>query len=555
MKTRISLIISVLVLSLGLIFIPQGRSEKSQDPQGERIHVISSPGMAEITSTWAEEYQQSNAQFQVDLEVMEIKALPVGLTDNLIFLTGDEIAGHPELWKMTVAREIVVPVVNSSNPFLNEIKGQGISRDELKKALAPVCEWSTLVQGAGNNPVNFYSTNEALVNASIRQFLGEDAPANAVLDEQNMLSKIENDPYALGFCKLSSLLSTDNQLSSQIALLPVDNNGNGKIDYMENIYADPATLIRGVWIGKYPRALAHDVYVVSGARPETDAETAFLQWILTTGQDYLAHAGLTGLAYSEVQSKLDKIGPAGEIIPPAPQTYSTARIILFIVVVTAVLSIMAGSIAGFRKRTAEIKLKEDGPRIHTAGFDENSVEAPRGILYDRTHTWAYMEKDGMVKIGIDDFLQHVTGTITRVELKKQGEKIRKGEKLAVIIQDGKQLTLFAPVSGTINEANPALGIVPSILNSSPYEDGWLYKVEPSNWAKETPLLLLAGRYVKWLHDEMLKLKDFLAFPSQPQQLNYLSILQDGGLLKDHILEDMAPQVWEEFQREFLDKNR
>jgi glycine cleavage system H lipoate-binding protein len=166
-----------------------------------------------------------------------------------------------------------------------------------------------------------------------------------------------------------------------------------------------------------------------------------------------------------------------------------------------------------------------------------------------------MEKDGLVKIGIDDFLQHVTGIITRVDIKKAGDKVKKGERLVTISQKGKQLNLYSPVTGTIQEINLDLVNDPSLLNSSPYGEGWIYRIEPSNWLREMSLLNMAGKYMKWLNDEMIKLKDFLAFPAQPQQLHYLSILQDGGLLKNHVLEDMGPEVWEEFQTRFLDVNR
>ncbi|MDP2336690.1 MAG: hypothetical protein Q8N05_09605 [Bacteroidota bacterium] len=74
-------------------------------------------------------------------------------------------------------------------------------------------------------------------------------------------------------------------------------------------------------------------------------------------------------------------------------------------------------------------------------FDEDSVIIPKGLYFDKTHTWAFMKKDGYVKIGIDDFLQHITGTITRIEMKTAGEKIKKGDRLLTIIRKGKQLNI------------------------------------------------------------------------------------------------------------------
>ena len=80
-----------------------------------------------------------------------------------------------------------------------------------------------------------------------------------------------------------------------------------------------------------------------------------------------------------------------------------------------------------------------------------------------------MKKDGTVKIGIDDFLQHITGYITRIEMKKSGAKIKKGDHLLTIVQKGKQLDIYSPMSGTIKAHNENLRANPSMLNTSPYE--------------------------------------------------------------------------------------
>ena len=57
-------------------------------------------------------------------------------------------------------------------------------------------------------------------------------------------------------------------------------------------------------------------------------------------------------------------------------------------------------------------------------FDENSISIPKGIYFAKSHTWAFMDIYGSVKTGINDFLQHATGFISRVELKKKGENIK-----------------------------------------------------------------------------------------------------------------------------------
>jgi glycine cleavage system H lipoate-binding protein len=191
---------------------------------------------------------------------------------------------------------------------------------------------------------------------------------------------------------------------------------------------------------------------------------------------------------------------------------------------------------------------------HNVGaFDADSVNIPKGIYFDKTHTWAFMESNGFVKLGIDDFLQHTTGLLTRIEMKNAGDKIKKGEHLLTIIQKGKQLNIYAPISGTIAACNKMLTTNSSILNTSPYSDGWVYLVEPANWLLEIQFLSMAEKYSTWLHKEFSRLKDFFAVALKANNPEYaLIVLQDGGPLKDNILAELGPEVWEDFQTKFID---
>ena len=86
------------------------------------------------------------------------------------------------------------------------------------------------------------------------------------------------------------------------------------------------------------------------------------------------------------------------------------------------------------------------------------MNIPKGIYFDKTHTWAFLEENGVVRVGIDDFLQHITGKITRIKMKDPGKKVKKGDQILSIVQNGKQLNLYAPVSGTIVEQNVSLDV-------------------------------------------------------------------------------------------------
>ena len=185
-------------------------------------------------------------------------------------------------------------------------------------------------------------------------------------------------------------------------------------------------------------------------------------------------------------------------------------------------------------------------------FNENTISTPKGIYFDKTHTWAFMEKNGMVKIGLDEFLLHITGSLNKLILKNSGDSVQKGEALLSINQNGKQLTIYSPISGTVKYQNDLLVKDPTLINTSPFNEGWLYMIEPSNWLRENQFMFMADKYMEWLKFEFSRVKDFMASIGQVNNVALSPIiLQDGGELKDNVLEDFGPEVWEDFQTKFI----
>jgi glycine cleavage system H lipoate-binding protein len=240
-----------------------------------------------------------------------------------------------------------------------------------------------------------------------------------------------------------------------------------------------------------------------------------------------------------------------ETATAAPKTAS-GLIILFSLIVAAGL-IIAIAVRS-RNKTKNVS-RPVTARIKSF-LDEKSMLAPAGLYFDKTHTWAFMEKDGIVRVGIDDFMQHLTGTITRIVMREPGEYVRRGEKIVTIIQEGKQLILYAPVSGKIRSQNTDLYIDSSLLNISPYADGWIYLIEPANWTREIQFMFMADKFGEWIRNEVIRFRDFLAGSVRIASPVYAhAIMQDGGELTDNPLEGLGPEVWEEFQTNFINVSK
>lgn len=183
----------------------------------------------------------------------------------------------------------------------------------------------------------------------------------------------------------------------------------------------------------------------------------------------------------------------------------------------------------------------------------NVLRIPQGIFFNRFHTWTHLGESGEARVGLDDFLQHITGKMKLTNLKNPGEMIDKGDLLTVIDQGGKQLKVYSPISGKILNTNSILNENQNIINSNPYDKGWIYKVKPSDWVKETESYLLAEEATNWSQKELTRFKDFLTggpmrrYASEPSMM----LLQDGGEIRENVLSELPHEVWENFQEEFL----
>ena len=187
-------------------------------------------------------------------------------------------------------------------------------------------------------------------------------------------------------------------------------------------------------------------------------------------------------------------------------------------------------------------------------LSSNILRIPQGLFYNKSHTWTHLEESGAAKVGLDDFLQHLTGKVKFTNLKSPDEIISKGDLLAEINQNGKHLRVFSPISGTILDTNEMLYDNPEIFNDDPYSKGWIYKIKPSDWVAETKSYYLAEEAVNWSKRELDRFKEFLTggsmrkYSSEPS----IMILQDGGEIRDHLLAELPDEVWMDFQEEFLD---
>lgn len=553
MKKSFVFLIGFLILNSSFIL---GRVQVS-----DTLRIMSTPDLYALASTWADEYSTVTAGMRVKvIMASDNKEIEDFIRRGMFgFVSARNYPGirNEPGWNTVVGRDIIVPVINNQNPALENINQRGVSADMLLRVMNSKSseKWNSIVPDSENRPVNYYWFKDESIIAGLTGFLGADKinlAGKEVTDGEALIAAIRKDPYGIGFCKLTAVADFKNQtLADGLSLLPIDKNKNGTLDYSENIYGDFNQLLRGIWIGKFPRPLYSNIYAACINQPEGEASVAFLKWVLTDGQKFLYDNGYNDLLLTERQKSVDRLYETKVYTTVLSEARSPFVVLLFQFAAALIIVMAISRVIRYVRRsesTSAISLPQSDKV-----FGEYAVVIPQGLYFDKTHTWAFMEQDGMVKLGIDDFLQHITGRITRVKMKKDGSKVQKGEQMLSLIQNGKHLDLYAPVSGIIREHNSVLETNSGLINSSPYNEGWVYKIEPLNWHRENQLLFYAEKYRQYLTQEFSRLKDFLTTVLNAGNEKYShAVLQDGGEVSDGVLSQMGPEVWEDFQTNFID---
>ncbi len=127
----------------------------------------------------------------------------------------------------------------------------------------------------------------------------------------------------------------------------------------------------------------------------------------------------------------------------------------------------------------------------------NDYEVPDGLSYTKEHTWVKVEDD-KCRVGITDYAQKALHEVVFVELPNVDTKVEHMKPAGTLESVKAVSDFFSPVSGDIVEVNTSLPDNPEKVNESPYSDGWVAIIKPSNLDQELSALMDANKYGDFL---------------------------------------------------------
>ena len=115
-------------------------------------------------------------------------------------------------------------------------------------------------------------------------------------------------------------------------------------------------------------------------------------------------------------------------------------------------------------------------------------EVPENYKFLSSHEWAKLEEDGKVTIGISDYAQDQLGDIVFVELPEVNLEVNQGDEAAVVESVKAASEVNSPVSGKVIDINSSLEDSPETVNLSAFEEGWFFRIEPTDLSEFENLL-------------------------------------------------------------------
>jgi glycine cleavage system H lipoate-binding protein len=552
---RMTMMMAMLFFFMTAIFGAQ--KEKGASGKSE-LELVCSPELESLALRLAGAFMQEEGNIHIQVNPLADQEIYGRLQQGTLALVGkDCVAGldGEQYFKMVVGRDAIVPVMNENHPQKDLILERGISPEAFSRIFTEEGQisWGEVLHVSDQHPVQAYAPG---INGGIEYLVGFlQIQANKLkglemMEPELMVRMIGENPNSIGFCKLSSLMDMEKKgLVNDIALIPVDVNGDGRIGAFEEIDKSTSSLSHALFVGRFPKALYSRIYVLTDEQPAGAGEMAFVEWLISNGQETLASAGILELGYGERNSRMQELTSYDQAMADVPVSTSPARVYL----VVAGFLLLAGFLVLVLARFTTSRRQASAPIVP---IGKNTTGFPGGFFFDKSHTWAFMEKSGEVRIGMDHFLQDVCGSFTRVQMKKPGETVKRGDSLLTLVQNGKRLEIKSPLSGVVREQNEDLMNDASLLNNDPYADGWVMVLEPSSWLSELKFYFMGQVYTDWLKTELVRLKEFFTSRLKLDGTKEASlVMQDGGEISAGILESFGPEVWEEFQEGFINRTR
>src|SRR5512138_804579 len=324
MRKQTLTVLSVLVcLSMLLAACGTANQAPASNSTGQKlsgtISVSGAFALYPMMTVWAEEFQKLHPEVEFDVQG---GGAGKGMTDTIagavdIGMISREIKPEEEaqsIFWVPVTKDAVFPIISDKNPVKDQILAKGISQDIFSRIFitGEVKTWGDVIGDPSvTDQINVYTRSDSAGAAEQwAKFSGgkaqDELKGVGINGEPAMVDTVLKDPLGIGYGNLNSVFDLSNgNMVAGIVIPPIDVNTNGQAD-AEETYKVKEDAFNAVANGTYPSPPARFENLATKGKP-TGLTLAFIEWILTDGQQYLEQAGYVPLTAEQQAESLAKL--------------------------------------------------------------------------------------------------------------------------------------------------------------------------------------------------------------------------------------------------------
>jgi len=165
------------------------------------------------------------------------------------------------------------------------------------------------------------------------------------------------------------------------------------------------------------------------------------------------------------------------------------------------------------------------------------------VYYHEGHTWAKPEYGGQIRVGLDDFARKMLGKLGSLDLPEIGCEVKQGVGSFDVRRNNEVARVLSPVDGIVARVNNRIATNPELVGESPYEEGWLFIIEPTKMRKNLKGLYFGEEAENFMGDEAGRL-----WAMADEEFRMAA---DGGASVDDVFEAIGGKSWKDFVKSFL----
>ena len=317
MKNKLPICLIAIALFLGSC---KGSGSKESTQLNGTIKISGAFALYPMATKWAEEFKKKFPDVKFDISA---GGAGKGMSDALsnmvdIGMVSREI-NEEEVkkgaWFVPVTKDAVVPMINEKNPVLKALLEKGVTKENFTKIFITeeIKTWGELAGNQEKTAIKKYTRSDACGAADVwAKYMGkkqEDIKGTGVFGDPGLAEAVRNDINGIGFNNICYAYDAKTgKPNPGLVIIPLDIDGDGKISDSERFYDTKDKLIKAIQEKKFPSPPSRDLYFVCKGKPADKALVmAFLNWILTDGQQFIDAGGYIKLTPEKLKVAIEKL--------------------------------------------------------------------------------------------------------------------------------------------------------------------------------------------------------------------------------------------------------